>query len=228
MKKIVIVIICIVLVAASFAGGFAVGKLGVSENDSGNAGTANPGNTSKTEQEKTPVNVFYSPHTGNDESGDGSMEKPFETEEKARAHASTLAVGADQEIVILEFMMTVNVYTQEAAGVSSDMGTINMIPFTGNVDSYYFTGEVVGTGCDTQKFGMEGYPAFSARYLLKGTDYRGKDCSIFIENTGDSLDLCTPKIITDSLGLSSWQTANLRAIVIPGWPLTVNVFTIHD
>ncbi len=252
MKKAIVIIIAIFLAAGAFLGGMAAGRLipasadadgitavsktgeksgkssetkssDVSENKSDNESEEK-----KEETEMSAVNVFFSPHTGSDSTGDGSQQKPFETEKKAKAHAKTIELKENEEIVILEFMMSVEVHTQQAYGVSSDAGTINMIPFTGSSDGYYFKGEIVGTGCDTQKFGIEGCPAFSARYLLKGTDYKGKQCSIFIENNGDSLDKCTPTIITDSAALSDWQTADLRTIVTPvGYGVIVDCYKIH-
>lgn len=227
MKKPALIIGAIALAAGAFFGGIAAGKLIPSKNPAPSEPPVSEDNK-QAEPENTAVNVFFSPHTGSDETGDGSQQNPFETEEKAKAHADTLELKENEEAVILEFLMSVEVHTQAGYGVSSDAGTINMIPFTGSSDGYYFKGEIVGTGCDTQKFGVEGCPAFSARYLLKGTDYRGKECSIFIENNGDSLDKCTPTIITDSLGLSKWQTANLRTIVTPvGYGVIVDCYEIH-
>jgi hypothetical protein len=234
MKKAVLIIGAIALAAGAFLGGMAAGKLSPANKtakDSPAVSNDEPYSSEdnkQAESEKTAVNVFFSPHTGSDETGDGSQQNPFASEEKAREHAKTLELNENEEAVILEFLMSVEVHTQAGYGVSSEEGTINMIPFTGSSDGYYFKGEIVGTGCDTQKFGVEGCPAFSARYLLKGTDYRGKECSIFIENNGDSLDKCTPTIITDSLGLSKWQTANLRTIVTPvGFGVIVDCYEIH-
>lgn len=239
MKKAVLILVAIGVLVGSFAGGFFLGKDSSSAPDSDNKVAANgspaenKGNENvKTDaEEKTPINVFFSPHTGSDETGDGSQFNPFETLEKAKEYAKTITPGENEEIVFLEFLMSVDVRTQSGVGVNSasGKGNINMIPFTGSSDGYYFKGEVVGLGCDTQKWGVEGCPAFSARYLLKGTDYRGKACSIFIENNGDALDKCTPTIITDSLGLSEWETAKLRTIVIPGGAgVTVYCYRICD
>ncbi len=229
MKKPALIIGAIALAAGTFLGGIAAGRLIPSKKPALDEPPVSEDNKQpETESEKTAVNVFFSPHTGSDETGDGSQQKPFASEEKAKAHAGTLELKENEEAVILEFLMSVEVHTQQAYGVSSDAGTINMIPFTGSSDGYYFKGEIVGTGCDTQKFGVEGCPAFSARYLLKGVDYRGKECSIFIENNGDSLDKCTPTIITDSLGLSEWQTASLRTIVTPvSYGVVVDCYKIH-
>ncbi len=170
------------------------------------------------------ANIFFSPHTGSDEAGDGTQGSPVETIEKARE----IAEKTGGKCAFLEYMMTVNVKTEASAGVNSSAGGINMIPFTGSADSYYFKGEMPIKGCDTQKYAPDGSVMFSARYILKGTDCDGKPCSIFIENNGPALDLCTPTVITDSAALADWQTASLRAIVVPvSGGVDVNVYKIH-
>ena len=181
-----------------------------------------------TASEKRPKNVFFSPYTGSDETGDATQYSPVETLKRAKELAKDMSVADDEELVFLEYLMTVDVKTQNAAGVSSSVGGINMIPFTGSTDGHYFKGEIVGTGCDTQKYAPDGSVLFSARYLLKGTDLDGKSCSIFIENNGSALELCTPTIITDSGALSEWQEWSLRAIVVPvNGGVAVNVYRIH-
>lgn len=235
MKKAALLIIgSIALAAGAFFGGMAAAKSSPSGKTAGDSPAVSKNepyaseDNKQTESEKTPVNVFFSPHTGNDETGDGSQQNPFASEEKAREHAKNLDLRENEEAVILEFLMSVEVRTQASYGVSSEEGTVNMIPFTGSSDGYYFKGEIAGAGCDTQMFGIEGRPAFSARYLLKGVDCRGRECSIFIENNGDSLDKCTPTIITDSAALSDWQTADLRTIVTPvGFGVIVDCYKIH-
>ena len=173
------------------------------------------------------VNIIYSPHTGS-ESGNGSLESPLETREQADELAAKTEISDGQEIVILEYLMTVDVTLQGSAGVSSEKGGINMLPFTGSADSYYFKGTMPVQGCDTQKYAPDGSVMFSARYILKGTDCDGKPCSIFIENNGPALDLCTPTVITDSEALADLETAELRAIVVPvGGGVDVNVYKIH-
>ena len=231
MKKVIIAVIAVVLLAASFFGGTLVGRAG---NDNGNAGdkeifNADANINKKAETEMKQKNVFFSPHTGNDETGDATQWNPVETKDQAKALAKDMTVADDEEIVYLEYMMTVDVKTQAAASVFSDAGGVNMIPFTGSTDSYYFKGDIVGTGCDTQKYlPNDGGVLFSARYMLKGKDYEGQSCSIFIENNGNALETCTPTIITDSRALSDWQNYELRAIVVPnGTGVSVNVYRIH-
>ena len=220
------------------AGSFVAGWL-IPADDTLTADVIFPDVTDKNENENTEVtdnalaeegalrNVFFSPKTGSDETGNGSQGAPFETLEKAKEYAKTLTLAENETICYLEFLMSVDVRTMAAAGVSSSKGGINMIPFTGSTEGAYFTGEIVGQGCDTQKYNM-GSPVFSARYLIKGKDYTGQSCSIYIENSGDALDKCSPMIITDSRALAEWQDYDLRAIVTPiGTGVIVDMYRIH-
>ena len=233
MKKAIIAIIAVAAAAACFFAGTAVGKTG-GEKPDGGVSDSKPENSAsepKQEEEKEmkPHNVFFSPNTGSDETGDASQWNPVKTKEKAEELAKNITLADGEEIVLLEYMMTVDVKTQAAAGVFSDAGGVNMIPFTGSADGYYFKGDIVGTGCDTQKYAPnDGGVMFSARYMLKGTDYTGQSCSIFIENNGPALDLCVPTVITDSKALADWQNYSLRAIVVPvDGGVSVNVYRIH-
>ena len=237
MNKGAVIIIAVVVAAVSFVLGMLVMSL------TGNRSTGEP--TFSDIKSETPIpekdtqavtetsdkkqkNVFFSPHTGSDENGNATQGSPVETLKRAKELAKDMTVADDEELVYLEYLMTVDVKTQNAAGVSSSAGGINMIPFTGSTDGYYFKGDIVGTGCDTQKYAPDGSVMFSARYLLKGTDCDGKSCSIFIENNGPALELCTPTVITDSAALSEWQDWELRAIVVPvGGGVEVNVYRIH-
>ncbi len=233
MKKALLIILVIVLMGASFAAGWFIPSLSVNDADapainSNKEDKPDVVEDNKGEENMKYINVFFSPKTGSDETGNGSKEAPYATLGKAREHADTLSVNAGEKILCLEFLMSIDIRTQAAAGVSSSKGSINMIPFTGSTDGAYFKGEIVGTGCDTQKYGM-GSPTFSARYLIKGKDYAGQSCSIFIENQGDALDCCTPTIVTDSAVLSDWQNYELRAIVTPvGTGVIVDTYRIHE
>lgn len=172
-----------------------------------------------------PKEVFFSPYTGSDSTGNGTKASPFKTEAKAGSYAKSFGTA---DITILEYMMGIDVRTGEGTTLSAPTGTINIIPFTASVDSHYFKGSTVGTGCDTQKYGVSGSPCFSARYMLSGKDSAGKDCKIFVENNGNSLENCTPTIFTDSEALKDWNYANMRSIVTPNSTgVLVEIFVIH-
>lgn len=49
--------------------------------------------------------------------------------------------------------------------------------------------------------------------MLEGTDRCWKNCRMFIENNGTSLDNCIPKIHTDSEELAFLESAKLTATV---------------
>lgn len=237
MKKALLIICIVILMAASFAAGMFI-PFGAEDSNQNQPSqevskqddTANDSQeqTNEGANEMVAKNVFFSPKTGNDETGNGTPWQPFETLKKAEEYSKTLTLAENEEIYILEFLMSVDIKTTEAAGVFSSAGGINMIPFTGSTNGAYFTGEIVGTGYDTQKYDM-GSPVFSARYLIRGKDYTGQQCSIFIENNGDALDKCTPTVITDSAALSEWQSYSLRTIVTPvGGGVIVDMYRIHD
>ncbi|MCQ2059236.1 MAG: DUF3237 family protein [Bacteroidaceae bacterium] len=96
-------------------------------------------------------------------------------------------------------ILTILILIGQTFMVSNDKGDrINFINFSGNAESEYFTGDVMPGGVDTQKMNAE-YSGLSARYVLKGKDKSGQDCSIFIENNGKFGEEYTrPVIITDS------------------------------
>lgn len=59
-----------------------------------------------------------------------------------------------------------------------------MIPFTGHVKSEIFTGEIVPGGVDVQIENAAGNRNMCAKYMFRGTDKEGKECSLFVENNG--------------------------------------------
>lgn len=230
MSKKLTVVISIITAVVSFCAGAGLMKVIGSKSPTAidNPPPAGEPDEPKKDDSVIEKNVFFSPHTGSD-SNDATQWSPVETFDKAKEIAKGMTLEDGEKIVYLEYLMTVDVTTQAAAGVNSvNAGGINMIPFTGKADGYYFKGETVGTGCDTQKYAPDGGVMFSARYLLKGTDCDGKQCSIFIENNGPALEKCTPMIVSDSPTLAKWSDYDLRAIVVPGGSgVSVNVYRIH-
>lgn len=88
-----------------------------------------------------------------------------------------------------------------------------MVPFTGKARGPYFSGRVVGTGVDTQKYQKDGTGFLSARYMLEGADAAGTPCRVFIENQGSGE--WRPRLVTDSPLLASWEEEGARATVDP-------------
>ncbi len=109
-----------------------------------------------------------------------------------------------------EEVLTVHVKIQNALNLDNEFGdSVVMISFSGSVTGPYFEGDVLSGGIDTQIIGKTGdRHTVSARYMIEGRDFTGKDCKMYIENNGvfnknqkDVLFRTSPKIITNSKAL---------------------------
>ncbi|KAA9005862.1 DUF3237 domain-containing protein [Paenibacillus spiritus] len=93
---------------------------------------------------------------------------------------------------------------------SPDGSSVTMIAFSGSASGPYFEGVILDGGIDTQIMEKgSGRPRLSARYMLRGTDYTGQPCEIYVENNGEfgggdsgALFRTCPKIITNSAALA--------------------------
>ena len=99
----------------------------------------------------------------------------------------------------------------DTISVKGKLHDVCMLSFTGEARGRYFNGKVIGTGFDTQYSSKDGHMVLSARYMLEGKDIDGKECRCFIENNGSFGDGFIPKIVTDSLALSEFEGAELKA-----------------
>ena len=125
----------------------------------------------------------------------------------------------------MKLLMTIHVTITSACSVNNGTNGVVMLPFTGSAEGDFFTGEIIGTGVDTQRIEKDQLVSLSARYMLEGRDYTGKECKIFIENNGSSLDNCIPTLVTDSVALAAWQQAELVSKVTPAEKgVTVQIF----
>ena len=109
--------------------------------------------------------------------------------------------------------LTINVRITGVNEVKGHAGTARMILFDGDAHCDNFNGKILPGGVDTQK-DITGEPfKLSARYVLEGTDFEGKECHIFIENNGevgkDGSLHTVPKVITDSDALSYLENKEL-------------------
>lgn len=111
-----------------------------------------------------------------------------------------------------ELIVTINVETHEPQVLDGRLSKVVMIPFSCEASGKYFNGRTVENGVDTQITTTDGF-SLSARYMLEGTDRCGKNCRLFIENNGTSLDNCIPTIHTDSEELAFLESAKLTAEV---------------
>lgn len=115
----------------------------------------------------------------------------------------------------MELIMTVHVIlSKNVYSVKGKEMDICMLPFTGSVEGKYFNGKIIGEGVDTQKIEHNGTAMLSARYMMEGTDFNGNKCRVFVENNGESLEKCTPMIVTDSADLQFLSNTNLSAVVV--------------
>lgn len=115
----------------------------------------------------------------------------------------------------MKLLLTIHITITDSCAVNNGTSGVVMLPFTGYAEGDFFTGEIIGTGVDTQRIEKDRLVSLSARYMLEGKDYTGKECKIFIENNGSSLDHCIPTLVTDSDALSAWQQAELVSRVTP-------------
>ena len=93
--------------------------------------------------------------------------------------------------------------------LTSEIGSVKMIPFKGTVTGPIFNGIVEPCGVDTQITNQNEVRHMSARYMLTGTDRDGSDCHIYVENNGWFTDgarptpfRTVPTFITDSPALA--------------------------
>ena len=110
----------------------------------------------------------------------------------------------------LELIMTIHVNILDTISLESSHGdSVVMIPISGHATGKLFQGEILNGGVDTQVISKnKDKHTLSARYMLKGKDYLGQDCMLYIENNGhiyepsDKFIFRTyPTIITNSQAL---------------------------
>lgn len=98
--------------------------------------------------------------------------------------------------------------------MTTELGEVSMIPFSGTVDCELFKGIVEPWGVDTQIVDQTNMRHLSARYVLSGKDSNGQDCHIYIENNGwmenrPSMKFETvPTFLTDSRALAPLLHSN--------------------
>ncbi len=128
-------------------------------------------------------------------------------------------------------VFSVDVVIDGSYEVKSEGGSACMITFHGESNCESFKGKILPGGVDTQKQLSNGERTLSARYILEGQDYTGKQCHIFIENNGyfmeDGTIKTKPIIITDSKALSWMTTADLTGTVI-GAPNGVRIAFLQE
>ena len=76
-----------------------------------------------------------------------------------------------------ELIMTINVTTYAAQTLEGQASPVVMVPFSAQATGDYFSGRTIANGVDTQISTKQGF-SLSARYMLEGTDRRGKKCRV--------------------------------------------------
>ncbi len=70
----------------------------------------------------------------------------------------------------------------DISSIHTSAGNVAMLPFSGHATGTLFNGEVAPGGVDTQTTDLAGVRHMSARYLLRGYDFTGAACGIYVEN----------------------------------------------
>lgn len=111
-------------------------------------------------------------------------------------------------------VLTLSVTDKDLYSVDGNTCRVDMQYFDGEASGDYFTGNTSEEGTVVTKDYKEGDTQLCARYMLKGTDPDGKNCSIFIEDNGTADEtgafITKPTIITDSDTLAWLETADLQ------------------
>ena len=113
-----------------------------------------------------------------------------------------------------KLVMEFNIYIDDTqcSQMSGKYGTVVFIPFTGRVASDLFNGEILPGAADIQVENPAGCRNMCAKYMFKGTDFKGNPCYLFVENNGyfneanknDPWMNAYPRFITDSLDLGAY------------------------
>jgi hypothetical protein len=123
-----------------------------------------------------------------------------------------------------ELIMTINVTTYEGYSVKGGKMKVHMVPFTAEAVGSYFKGATEFRSYDTQRENEKGF-FLSARYILRGKDFNGRKCSIFIENNSTENGI-VPTVCTDSPDLAFLETADLYSqLESDGNKVTVRIYS---
>lgn len=137
----------------------------------------------------------------------------------------------------LEHIITIHVQTEEAISLESPFGdSVIMIPFSGTASGPLFEGVIQRGGVDTQVISQDRKRhTLSARYIIKGKDYTGEDCMVYIENNGCFYEGNTtflfrtyPRILTSSQALAALEQELLVAEGVAGEDgLKIHIYKVN-
>ncbi|MBR6812763.1 MAG: DUF3237 family protein [Oscillospiraceae bacterium] len=110
----------------------------------------------------------------------------------------------------LVMQVNVSISKDDISVIDGPGEQVVFIPFSGTVEGEIFNGVVCPGGVDVQRVNLAGVRHMCARYMLKGKDFEGNDCSIFVENNGWFSEgmgptfKTVPTFITDSPALAPY------------------------
>lgn len=132
----------------------------------------------------------------------------------------------------LECIMTIHIKILEHISLESNNGdSVVMIPFTGHATGDLFQGDILNGGVDTQIISQDKTRhTLSARYMIKGHDYLGQECMLYIENNGNIYEPSEkfifrtyPKVTTNSQTLKFLE----QQILVAEGKMAENGVTIY-
>lgn len=102
----------------------------------------------------------------------------------------------------MEKLFTLHIVIESSNDVKGLDCTIALLGFSGRAEGEFFNGVVLPGGVDTQRILPDGSGTLSARYILEGTDIKGKKCRIYVLNEAALGGIkTTPTFVTDSEAL---------------------------
>lgn len=113
-------------------------------------------------------------------------------------------------------IMRLTIEIDQSIDLNTEGAQAHLVLFHGTAQSDYFQGVILPGGVDTQTQWGENPYCLSARYMIDGTDYTGKQCRIFVENNGvfeEGEFRTKPVMMTDSEALAFLQELPMRGRV---------------
>ncbi len=99
-------------------------------------------------------------------------------------------------------LLRIYVCITDVREVQDEKAIVKMVDFTGFCRSNLFNGKIIHGATDRQIVYNDGKSFLSARYIMEGRDFSGKECRIFVENDAvvkpGERTVTKPKIYTDS------------------------------
>ena len=132
--------------------------------------------------------------------------------------AGICAVPAAEPVMTFE----IRIDWRDVSDLRSPEGCVTVIPFTGRVRSPLFTGEIRPGAADVQTEKPGEARVLTAKYLFRGKDADGADCSLYVENIGTAAQgpgpiRATPTFLTDSKTLGAYLLGRRFRSEVHGW-----------